>query len=349
VVLGAVLGAGLAASALSSAQSADHKPSAAVLLDRDPGARVNGDTIVVTGAGGHALGVHDRPNFIVSLGSDEQIVGGGKNDELGALGQGDTIVAGSGGHELIHGDQNGTVVVGGAGHDLVIANKPDTTIDVKSPTDEVILTGHDDHVVCSGDSFHDQIYVNRSDAVNKTCHKDHDPVRPDTQAVATVANAASANPARGAGGPVAHAASVIGSGTDYDPYTAPCTPVELRVCAVRFPPRWLTGFWANEYVPAYSCPTRSHGGSEAPWLQNRSFAPFGTNLPNGVQVEETDPWPIGVSISHVSATGSPGSTTNRIATGTLTEGSSATNWTFGTASYTVVLYCTAIEGEAYSF
>jgi hypothetical protein len=281
--------------------------------------------------------VPDRPNFIVSLGANEKIVGGGKDDQLGARGRDDTIVAGDGGHELLHGGPHGTVVVGGSGHDLVIDNQPDTTIDVKSPGDEVILTGRDDHVVCSGDSFHDQIYDNRSDTVNTTCHKDHDPVRPDSQAVAAAARVASANPARGAGGPVAHAAAVFGSGTDSDPYVAPCTTVTSYGCDVEFPPRTLSGLWVSEGVPAYECP------GNHPFLFNANYAPFGTVLPVGVEV--TGLGPIGVHITNTlqptvtPVQGMPGLGvfTER---GTSTEFSSATSWSLGTNSYRMILHCT---------
>ena len=342
-VLGAVTAATLGVSALASAGSGHHKPSAAVLLDRDPGKRVGGDTIVLTGNGEHALGVHDRPNFIVSLGSNEKIVGGGQDDELGALGQHDMIVAGHSGHELIHGGPHGTIVVGGSGHDLVIDNKPGTTIDLESPVDEVIATGHDDHVVCSGDSFHDVIYDNHSDTVNNTCHKHHDPVRPDSQAVATAASAAaSANLARGGGGPVAHAAAVTGSGTNENPYTAPCKDPELITCTVdSFDSRTLSGYWANEYVPAYKCP------SDHAYLLSAFYAPAGTQLPRGVEVEGLGP--IGVSISATSPRPTSGSI--GLATGTLTgyPNSSATNWdTFGAAhSYKVILHCTSSTSLGY--
>lgn len=335
MVLGAVTAASLVVSGLASAGSGHHKQGPSGLLDRDPGARVGGDTIVLTGKGGHALGVHDRPNFIVSLGSSEKIVGGGKDDELGALGQHDTIVAGHGGHKLIHGGPHGKVVVGGSGHDLVIDNKPNTTVDLESPVDEVIATGHDDQVVCSGDSFHDIVYENRSDTVNKACHKHHDPVRTDGQAVATAASAASANLARGGSGPVALAAAVTGNGTNENPYTAPCDQLSGTSCAISFPARTLSGFWANEYVPAYKCP------ANYPSLDRTKYAPLGTSLPEGVAVKGLGP--IAVSITGIStgpSTLSPGAS---IITGTRTgfPVSSATNWTTGSASYQVILHCTS--------
>jgi hypothetical protein len=332
VVLGVVAVASLGVAALASAGSG-HEPSAGALLHRDPGKRIGGNTIVMTGNGGHALGVHDRPNFIISLGSHEKIVGGDQNDELGALGRHDTIVAGHSGHELIHAGPNGTVVVGGQGHDLVIDNKPGTTIDLESPGDEVIATGHDDHVVCSGNSVHDIIYENGSDTVNNTCHKHHDPVRPDSKAPATATTAAaSAKLAHTTTGPLAHTAAVTGNGTNEDPYVAPCVFSALHLgCTVSFPSRSLSGLWANEYVPAYKCPVTE------PYLNyTENFAPQGTDIPLGVEVRGLGP--IGVSITALSFAKASSS---EQPSGTLTGHtySSATNWTTGTANYQVVLHC----------
>jgi hypothetical protein len=191
--------------------------------------------------------------------------------------------------------------------------------------------------VCSGDSFHDQIDVNRSDTVNATCHKDHDPVRPDSQAAAAAARPPSANPARGAGGPVARAAEVTGSGTDSDPYVRPCTLLTNYGCAVEFPPRTLTGLWVSEGIPAYECPVVH------PYLVNANYAPLGTVLPVGVEV--TGLGPIGVHMTYTleptitPAQGSPGFNvhTDR---GTSAKSASATSWSFGTNSYGVILHCT---------
>jgi hypothetical protein len=329
VVLGVVAVASLGVAALASAGSG---PSAGALLHRDPGKRVGGNTIVLTGNGAHGLGVHDRPNFIISLGSHEKIVGGDQNDELGALGQHDTIVAGHGGHELIHGGPNGTVVVGGSGHDLVIDKEPGTTIDLESPADEVIATGHDDHVVCSGNSVHDIIYENGSDTVNNTCHKHHDPVWPDSKAPATATSATTAKLAHTTSGPLAHTAAVTGNGTNDNPYVAPCDSSDrLQDCIVSFPARPLSGLWANEYVPAYKCPI-----NEPYLMYTLNFAPQGTDLPAGVEVRGLGP--IGVSITALSFASSP---RGEQASGTLTGHtySSATNWTTGTANYQVVLHC----------
>ena len=146
VALGAVMAASLGVSALSSAHSGDHKPSASELVGRDPGKRVGGNTIVVTGHDEDVVGVPDRPNFIIALGSGDKITGGGQNSELGALGENDTIVADRS-HELIVAGPHGKVIVAGSGHDLVVDSDPGGTITLECSHDEVIATGRDDHII----------------------------------------------------------------------------------------------------------------------------------------------------------------------------------------------------------
>jgi hypothetical protein len=130
---------------------------------------------------------------------------------------------------------------------------------------------------------------------------------------------------------------------------AAIAPQQARAAAsasvVEFPQevRHLNGFWANENVPAYRCPA-SH-----PYLENRNYAPFGTSLIPGVSiVQERDPWPIGVSITLAT----PASDTGEMyppAVGIKggAGNASATNWTFGSASYQVVLHCTADPALGY--
>lgn len=339
-VLGVVLGVGLGISALSSAQSGDHLPSAAELARHDPGARVDGNTIVATGKDDDVIGVPDRPNFIIALGTGDRITGGDKDNELGALGENDTIVADRG-HELIIAGPHGTVLDKGSGHDLVLDNHPDSTIDLESDNNVVIATGHDDKIVCSPGASHDKIYVNGSDTVNKTCHKDGDPVRPDGQAPADVGRIAKTTRAR----PVAHAASVSGDGSNSNPYIAPCdsqpqVPVgSAASCTVTFPERTLSGLWANEFVPAYRCPTSGLFYGNFPYLVNQGFAPAGTTLPKGVEVQGLGP--VGVSIiQHSTNNDLYYSTGHFYATGTVTDVSSATNWNLGSSSYRVILHCT---------
>src|SRR5436190_14664249 len=82
-VVGSVLLGGLAVSAVAIAERVDSR-LVARLASRDPGARVNGNTIVATGAGARVNGGRGRPNFMAALGSRETIVGGDRGDNLGA-------------------------------------------------------------------------------------------------------------------------------------------------------------------------------------------------------------------------------------------------------------------------
>jgi hypothetical protein len=316
VVALACAAAGAAATpALSGARSGDQKPSAAMLRDRDPGARVDGKTIVVSGNGERVTGVSHRPNFMIALGSQDKIIAGSENSQLGALGPRDTILANAG-HELVVGGPQGTLVSSGPGHDLLLVAHSDATIDVQSPATEVIVTGHDDQVVCSGDSFNDKIYANRSAAISQTCRRHHDLVRVDSQ----VALANDFSP------PTAHAAGIAyGSGTNFDPYIGTCES-DTSGCYVKFPPRTLSGFWSNETVPAYKCP------HAFPLLVAKRYKPDGTTVPDGVEISGLGD--IGVYIPNAlyGYSGRPEATS--------TDGASATNWTFGSASYQIILHCT---------
>lgn len=325
VALGAVMAASLGASSLSSAHSGDHKPSASELVGRDPGKRVGGNTIVVTGDGEDVLGVPDRPNFIIALGSGDKITDEGQNSELGALGENDTIVADRS-HELIVAGPHGKVIVAGSG-DMVVETHSDGTIMLESSGDEVIDTGRHDHIICTRAAVHDTIHDNKSDTVNRMCHKNHDPVDPVASSGATSAEA-----------PAAHAAqSVSGDGSSGNPYVAECTSPQDVVCTTPyFPSRSLTGLWANEYVPAYQCPP-SH-----PYLYNQRYAPAGTSLVHGVSVLGLGP--IGMSITGFKTkdvTSNGITSSYEIGTDTGFPNSSATNWETGTNSYQIQLHCTS--------
>jgi hypothetical protein len=67
---------------------------ARLLADSDPAARLGGDTIIRTGAGDRILGVPHRPKLRRgSLGPNETIEGGNRDDNLAALKDGVTIIA----------------------------------------------------------------------------------------------------------------------------------------------------------------------------------------------------------------------------------------------------------------
>jgi hypothetical protein len=108
--------------------------------------------------------------------------------------------------------------------------------------------------------------------------------------------------------------------------------------------RYLKGLWANEYVPAYRCP------SDYRYLIYRRYVPNGVVVPSGVEIDQGgrpgDPWPIGIIISNFSTT--------RARNGTLGMGtmsgllnSSATNWSTRTAGYKVILHCTSDPNHAW--
>jgi hypothetical protein len=142
-------------------------------------------------------------------------------------------------------------------------------------------------------------------------------------------------------------APITGSGTYNDPYKAPCQAPQGGYCVTHpFAARSLTGLWANEYVPAYKCPS-SH-----PWLYNQSYAPAGTRLPRGVEVVGLGP--IGVSITAAQWEEGPAEWDGYIygyhtATNTGFPDSSATNWTAGTNYYQVKLHCTNVRSQASRF
>ena len=83
---------------------------------------------------------------------------------------------------------------------------------------------------------------------------------------------------------------VTGDGTNDDPYIAPCDNEKQTDCVVSsFPARSLTGLWANEYVPAYKCPT-SH-----PYLYARTTRPLAPRCRRASRSSGLGP--IGVSIT----------------------------------------------------
>jgi hypothetical protein len=104
-----------------------------------------------------------------------------------------------------------------------------------------------------------------------------------------------------------------------------------------FAGRSLTGLWANEYVPAYQCPQLDH-----PYLLHQDYVPFGTTVPDGVEVVGLGPIGVHITGTNIDPAG--------FAFGTLTgfPNSSATNWTIGsTNSYKVILHCTSDSNNGY--
>jgi hypothetical protein len=109
--------------------------------------------------------------------------------------------------------------------------------------------------------------------------------------------------------------------------------------------RHLQG-WASEKVPAYQCPATN------PYLIDKNFAPGGTTLINGVEIDQSgkDPWPIGVSIT-IWSHEIDGNTGRVYSTGISGAplASSATNWDpLHIRAYRVKLHCTSNKAEAFS-
>ena len=171
---------------------------------------------------------------------------------------------------------------------------------VRGRRDEVVASGRRDHVICSASASHDVIYDNSSDSIGASCRRHHDQVLPVRQLHALAVQASVAN--------------ISGNGSTEDPFVAPCAHPQNPDCSVTaFPGRSLTGLWANEYVPAYRCP------DDHPFLLNQNYAPLGTHLPPGVEIQQSqrgvpgDPWQIGVTIVGASV-----SDTHPFLTGTKT-------------------------------
>jgi hypothetical protein len=323
----------LAALALAALSVAFSGASAQAGTDRlaerlrklDPGALVGGNSIVGTSPGQQLGGVRGRPNLIAALGDGETIRGAAKNDQLGAIGRDATIVAPAEGHSQIVAGPGSKVIVSGQGHNLIYSHAGGATIMLKSPGNEVIADGLGDKILCDAHASDERIRVATAVKVSKSCERHDNTIEPAPEA-----------PLRRVASP-----TVTGSGTNEDPYqTDRCDEYGPSLtCIARFPARTLTGFWAHEYVPAYLCP------SERPWLVNQFYAPLGTRLPAGVEVEGLGP--VGVSISATWPAWLPYATA--YARGTLTgyPHSSATNWTLGTASYRVILHCTSEPSLTY--
>jgi hypothetical protein len=300
----------------------------------DPGALVGGESIVGTRPGQQLRGVHGRPNFIAALGDGETIHGASINDELGAgpHARDVKIIAPVRGHSLIVAGAGGRVVASGKGHNLIYSHAAGATIVLESPANEVIADGPHDKIVCASHSSHELIEITRGVKVSKSCKGHHNQIEP--------APAASPSASSSAASAHASSATVLGSGTNADPYMPDrCDEGDDPTwdtgwgCTATFPARTLTGFWANEAVPSYACPRGT-------WLKAHYYAPFGTSLPKGVEVDGLGD--IGVSITGVYHYAIP-ETGYLLANQTATGGgySSATNWTADSASYTVILHCTS--------
>jgi hypothetical protein len=248
------------------------------------------------------------------------------------------IVPSNHGHSLIVAGPHSEIVVPGKGHNLIFSHAKGATIILESPGDEVIATGPHDKIVCKHHANHELIEVAEGEKVSKSCRGHHNEIEP--AAALSLSAAAAASSARHSA--TAHASAlVIGDGTNEHPFIAPCdNPSQVDCKVSSFPARELAKLWSSEHVPAYKCPD-SH-----PSLLTQNYAPAGTTLLHGVEVQGLGP--IGVSISGALRAGiyslghiPPQLFLNDVGTQTGDTASSATNWTLGPASYKVILHCTS--------
>jgi hypothetical protein len=276
---------------------------------------------VATAVGARVLGVPGRVNFIMALGPRERIVGGSNHDELGALGDAAKI-SGGGGPDLIHGGPGNGRLDGGRGNDFIYGDKRGhTTVFPGSGTNQVnVADGDGDSVICAAGSIN-HIDADRGDRIAPSCRGERSSLR--YRRVPS-------------GHPSAHAAQATsGAGIDTSPFTAECNPPEPSTtdCKIQLWSASFTGLWTHAGVPAMQCPA-SH-----PWANHTDYVPFGTSVPFGVEIAGLGP--IGVSIQETL------SDPDGYVTGTGTAKASATNWTTGTATYTVYLHCTDNTDERY--
>jgi hypothetical protein len=302
------------------APAAANGPTAAQLAARDPGARQGGNTIVVAEPGARVFGVRGRRNYLAALGAGATIYGGSHADVLAARAPRVTL-RGRGGRDVMHGGLDG-MLIGGPGADLITATRGGAKVKAGAG-DVVVLGGRGDRVVCRSGARGLMILRSSGTAVDSACRRGGARVR--------------ALAPRDAKPPASRAALVTGDGSNGNPFTAPCDdPGDVDCTVSAFPSRGLSGAWANEYVPAYECPT------DHPYLVSKEYAPSFTNWGAGVEIQEDDSrFPIDVSITSQRLLQPP---LANVFGGTYTgfPNSSATNWLWGGSHwYKVVLHCTS--------
>jgi hypothetical protein len=312
--------AGCALCLASVASAGAGAPSATQLRAKDPGALLAGNTIVVQTPAARVFGVPKRRNHVAALGAGSTIFGGLRADVLAARAPRVTIRGGAG-RDIIHGGRDGTLI-GGPGADLVTATRGGATVRA-GDGDVVALSGRRDRVVCPPGTSRLLIMRAPGTTVAPACRRGDARVR------------ALAAPAKRP--PAARAEVITGDGSNDSPFTAPCDdPGDVDCTVSAFPSRGLSDPWANEYVPAYECP------SDHPYLVSKEYAPPFTNWGPGVEIQEDDPVrPINVSITSLKLLQPP---LANVFGGTFTgfPNSSATNWLWGGSHwYKVVLHCTS--------
>lgn len=290
---------------------ADFEKLAKHLHKLDPGAKVGGKSIVGTKPKQELHGVHGKPNFIIALGDEETIHGASVNDELGAIGKGVKIVPSNHGHSYIVAGPDGEVVATGKGHNLIFSHAKGATIILKSPGDKVIANGPHDKIVCAKHSSHELIEVTKGEQVSKSCRGHHNTIEPVPATLSAHPSAARA-----------HASAACNLGT-------------VGECTVRATTRTVKGLWTNDIVPRTSC-------GPLMVLVNQNYAPFGTFLLPGIEVEGLGP--VAVNISEPLRDPDLG---NRVVGNDYGH---ATSWSTAEkgAEYTVILHCTTELWRGYT-
>ncbi len=286
----------------------------------DPGARIDGNTVVVTGQGATVFGVPHRPNFIFALGSNETVFGGDGRDELYGLGDNVTIRAGSG-DAYVWGGRGGTLI-GGSGRDALFAAAPDATVKVEGAHSAVVVSGSHDAVTCSPGVHNDVIEAGASATVSDSCRADRDRVVPYL---------AEARPE-----PRVAPGLITGTGTEADPYVAPCDNPVVQVCTVSTLEARGLRAQAEDSIPAYRCP------ADHPWFQNRSYAPSTGPiliLGPGVEVQEDHgpPYPIDFRIVRFSVAND--GTGENVITGLKSKNQAINGDSFHSHWYKLILHC----------
>jgi RTX calcium-binding nonapeptide repeat (4 copies) len=276
---------------------------AAHLLKLDPGGRVGGATIVGVSNGDLLLGVANRINFMVSLGSGERIVGGKRADQLGGLGKNATINGGPG-DDAIHGGPGHDVISGGPGDDLITDTKGSATIDTGRGRNEVEVAGNTGHdrVLCAPGSV-DHISANRGDYIAPSCRKGPGSLVTYHQPPATKPPTARNNG---------------------------CTGNPARDCTFLAASGRLEGFWWSQKIPQRECPP-TH-----PYLIRKDYAPFGVNVPFGVEVS---------NVPNVDYFARRLTRPDDYVIGAF--GGSVTNWTFSPQEWRMWFHCTSDQSQGW--
>jgi RTX calcium-binding nonapeptide repeat (4 copies) len=256
----------------------------------------------------------------------DRLHGGPGHDRLRG-GHGHDRLHGGPGHDRFHGGHGNDQFHGGGGNDRFVDREGATMVDTGSGRNMVQVADGEanERVLCAAGSVN-RIRVDRGDRLDPDC----------LGPLSVVRYGPPPSPA-----PAARAAqnrTVIGDGTNGNPFTAACDNSVPKVCkASAFPRRTLgAALWANEHVPAYKCPP-TH-----PYLAQDQSAPADTPQRKGLVLGGEGP--VGINIQRFSTDG------RGIATGTMTgfPNSAATNWTRKKQSYKVALSCTNDIAQAAS-